>query len=98
MKFTFADCGGCRSCELACSYHLTNEFDITKAAIEITEKEGGGYQVTLYEEDTGTRRACDGCEGIEIPLCVRYCHTGETLMEYIEAMRETLKQKGAAHE
>ena len=94
MKFTFSDCGGCRSCELACSYHLTGEFDIAKSAIEIIEEAGGGYTVTLHDRMNGTRSACDGCQGVDDPMCARYCHSSKTLMEYIVQKREQQSKKG----
>lgn len=95
MDFKFPDCGGCRSCELACSYHLLNEFDISKGAIEINECPEGGYRVTIHQSPSGTRLACDGCVGLDMPLCVRYCHAAETLMEQVALMRQgILKPQG----
>lgn len=95
MKFTFTDCGGCRNCELACSYRLKFEFDPAKAAVEVTEKKGGGYEVTLHELASGARSACDGCIDLEDPMCVRYCHSPVELKEYIDKIREQLKSKEA---
>ena len=93
MKFSFPDCGGCRSCELACSYRFAGEFDPRKSAVEVAEKQGGGYEVTLHEAASGGRNACDGCIDLEDPMCTRYCHSAVDLMKYIDSMREQLKPK-----
>ena len=93
MKFSFPDCGGCRSCELACSYRFTNEFDTLKSALEVTEKPDGGYEVTLHEIASGGRNACDGCIDLEEPMCTRYCHSAVELMKYIDDIRERVNSK-----
>lgn len=93
MKFTFPDCGGCQSCQLACSYHLTGEFNPSAAAIEIKERAGGGYEVTLHEGPSQAGNPCDGCAGLDMPFCVRYCHARQALMECVSAMRIRLEGK-----
>jgi len=87
MRFSFPDCGGCRNCELACSYRFANEFDPKVSAIEIVKKKSGGYEVIFYEAASGHRNICDGCIDLEEPMCARYCHSALELMEYIDDMR-----------
>ena len=84
MKFDMPSCGGCRTCELACSFHHTGEFMPAVSSLKIAEKtEGPGYVVLLNEEGDGKSFACNGCEGLDIPLCVVYCRESDDLSKIL---------------
>jgi Fe-S-cluster-containing dehydrogenase component len=73
MVFDMPNCGGCRTCEIACSFHHTNEFNPSISSINILEiKNKAGYQISFAVHDIGKRIACDGCRDNEVPLCVQY--------------------------
>ena len=94
MKFDMESCGGCRTCEIACSFHHTGEFNPSISSIKILDKEdGAGYTVLLLEEDSEEGRACDGCLGIEEPLCMEYCKEKEELKEMIDTLMNKLGKK-----
>ena len=62
-------CTGCRSCEIACSYHFNKNFSRVTAAIEVRRFEAEGkFGIILYRQPEGGHIACDGCE-----FCLRYC-------------------------
>lgn len=52
----------------------------------IAKEDGSGYQIRLTEASDGKRPACDGCEDIDIPLCLEYCKEiddlGKILQEF----------------
>lgn len=85
MKFDMPSCGGCRTCELACSFHHTGEFVPAASSLKIIEKEEGpGYFVYLREEGEGSGFACDGCEGLDVPFCVEYCRELDDLFKILQ--------------
>jgi Fe-S-cluster-containing hydrogenase component 2 len=90
-------CGGCRTCEIACSFHHSGEFNPSISSIKILDKsEGAGYDVLLLEEDSDAGRACDGCQDLDEPLCMEYCKEKEELQEMINRlMGKTGKKKDA---
>ncbi len=83
--FIMDTCGACRTCEIACSYHHTGEFNHQVSSIEIVErKDGGGYDVRIYQKNNGERIACDGCLDVDgDPLCIQYCREAEDLKKII---------------
>ena len=85
MKFDMPTCGGCRTCELACSYHHTGEFIPAVSSLKVVEKtEGPGYAVVVKEERDAEGYACDGCKGLDIPLCVEYCREVDDLYKILQ--------------
>ncbi len=85
MKFEMPSCGGCRTCELACSFHHRGAFNPVLSSLKILERtDGPGYLVSLKDEAEGSGLACDRCEGLEVPLCVQYCREMEDLREILE--------------
>jgi Fe-S-cluster-containing hydrogenase component 2 len=107
MKFDMPSCGGCRTCELACSFHHTGEFVPAVSSLKVLEKgEGPGYFVLLKEEREGESFACDGCKGLDIPLCVEYCREVDDLYKILQEFEKkspagktakTPKDRGADH-
>jgi Fe-S-cluster-containing dehydrogenase component len=84
MEFDMPSCGGCRTCEMACSYHHRGEFAPALSSLKIQEKaEGPGYLVLLKKTADETGPACDGCRGLKTPLCVDYCREAEDLKEIL---------------
>jgi hypothetical protein len=52
MNFDMPDCGGCRTCKIACSYHHTGGFVPSVSSIKILDKEDGvGYHVLFVEQE-----------------------------------------------
>lgn len=85
MLFKLDGCGGCKTCEIACSFKLTGEFNHQVAGIEIVEKKDAkGYDVRLLERPEGNRLACDGCIDLTEPFCLHYCHEREELAKIIK--------------
>ena len=80
MIFDMPSCGGCRTCEMACSFKHKGEFIPEASSIKILEKEKGiGFLVSLQETTIGDTVGCDGCEGLNLPLCIQYCKKKEEL-------------------
>lgn len=62
-------CTGCRSCEIACSYHFKKIFSRRLAGIEVKRFEAEGkFGIILYRKSEDGHIACDNCE-----FCLRYC-------------------------
>ena len=60
-------CTGCRSCELACSYHSTGTFQPSAASILVERDDlEGEIALTLLS-------SCDRCVGERDPWCIAYC-------------------------
>ena len=99
LPFDMPSCGGCRTCEMACSFHHRGEFIPAASSLKILEKKGEpGYIVLLKEEGDSSSFACDGCEGIDIPLCVEYCRELDDLFKILQefdAKRSKRSARGA---
>jgi len=85
MFFEMASCGGCRTCEMACSFHHTEAFSPDRSSIKIFEKAGSqGFSVCLVEKGAPEGVACDGCSNLDVPLCVQYCKRSEDLLDILK--------------
>lgn len=85
MIFSMASCGGCRTCEAACSFRHTGEFVPSRSSIKILEKKDRpGFEVMLVDDPSGENFACDGCRDMETPLCMQYCNKSEELGEILK--------------
>ena len=74
VTFETDKCGGCRSCELACSYHHRGLFQPSISSMEITNRPKElTFDVTFYRESAEGRIACDQCKELAVPLCVQVC-------------------------
>ena len=61
-------CTGCRSCELACSYHHSGCFAPTLSSLHVPlDRETGEIEIELDE-------TCDNCNGAA-PFCAGFCST-----------------------
>jgi len=86
-------CGGCGTCELACSYHHSGKFGPSASSLIIKEKEDSrGYIIEFLEKKTDDRFACDGCKGIEEPLCLEWCKKKDDLKKYLSDFLKKIKQ------
>ena len=95
MVIQMPSCGGCRTCEMACSFRHKGEFSPSISSIQILERENEpGFLVCLMEKADGERIACDGCKDLETPECVSYCVKDEDLkkilMEHITSLKKYL--------
>jgi ferredoxin len=94
LIFDMPSCGGCRTCELACSFHHTEEFTPAASSIKILNRTSGpGYQVLLMAENQGKRIACDGCKELDVPLCMEYCREIDDLGKILLILEERKVQK-----
>lgn len=92
MKFDMRSCGGCRTCEFACSFHHKDEFNPEISSIKILDKVNEpGYVVLLVEEIDGESKACDFCRKEEVPLCVQYCKEKEELLKMIDELKQKME-------
>jgi len=90
MPYEMPSCGGCRTCEMACSFHLTGEFAPSRSALHILEQTNAqGYVVTLTPSG-GSGLPCRDCLNGKTPPCVQYCEKSQDLIRIIE--------QGVAHE
>jgi len=60
-------CTGCRSCEIACSFHHTRSFDPAKSSIQVRLDKNTGV-VSIDFDST-----CDACSNEKEPLCSLFC-------------------------
>jgi len=94
MIFEMPSCGGCGTCEIACSFHHKGEFEPSISSIKILErKDQPGFSVMLVEETGAQGMACDGCPGLEEPLCVEYCREKKDLEAFLNALKEKRRQE-----
>jgi Fe-S-cluster-containing hydrogenase component 2 len=85
MIFDMPSCGGCRTCEIACSFKHKGEFVPSISSIQILDKESEpGFLVLLFEEHWGEHFICDGCKGHEVPFCMQYCQKSEDLEKILK--------------
>jgi Fe-S-cluster-containing hydrogenase component 2 len=65
-------CTGCRSCELACSFHHRKVFSPSLASIHIVrDEEEGEFGIEIYRESETGHLACN-CPPAD-KFCMRYC-------------------------
>ena len=91
MTFDTRTCAGCRTCEMACSFHHSGVFQPSISSIEITGSPKDGFKILLYSTTHGGHRACDGCSEMENPMCVAFCPLvgRKELRELIDRSKET---------
>lgn len=93
MVFDMPSCGGCRTCELACSFHHTGEFAPAASSLVVLDKDDEpGCEVMLMTESAGKRIACDGCKDLDIPLCMDYCKESDDLWKILREFEENRKR------
>ena len=92
-------CGGCRTCEMACSFHHKGEFEPAISSIRILNEEGKvPYRVWLIREGEECKIEgipCDGCKNLEEPLCLQFCRKKEDLKKILEEFRNSNPGEGS---
>ena len=89
MIFDMPSCGGCRTCEMACSFRHRGEFIPAISSLKIMDKEEEpGFYVLLLEESDDRGIACDLCQELEAPLCLEYCRESEDLEKILEEFKK----------
>ena len=63
-------CYGCRTCELACSFHHQGVFGSKLSSIRVGRPNQTG-RIKWHRDFS-----CDSCGAEETPLCVKYCFYG----------------------
>lgn len=63
-------CYGCRTCELACSFHHERIFSPELSSIRVSRNNRTG------KIEWSINSTCDSCQGETQPLCMRYCAYG----------------------
>lgn len=86
MIFEMDDCGGCRTCEMACGFHHTGAFNPSHSSLHVIDRtdEKPGFLVEIVTCSGGEIPTCDGCKGMDQAHCVYYCHKGEKLAIMIQ--------------
>jgi Fe-S-cluster-containing dehydrogenase component len=94
MRFEMPDCGGCRTCELACGYHHTADFNPNYSSLHVIDRSDGkpGYYIEINLIDQDDSLGCDGCVELDTPLCVSYCHRDVDLREFIRVVIDEKKR------
>ena len=65
-------CVGCRTCEIACSYHHKKIFCRRISSIEVLRQEREGrVEIVLYRQAEDGHMACNCAKGDE--FCLKYC-------------------------
>ena len=84
MKYNMLSCGGCRSCELACSFHHTGKFEPSVSSlIVIDKKDLRGFKIEFTDSNKDGRFECDGCKDLDEPACIEWCKQKEDLKKYL---------------
>jgi Fe-S-cluster-containing hydrogenase component 2 len=95
VVFKMSGCGGCRTCEIACSFKHTGEFIPAASSIKILDREDGlGFDVCLIDESGEKSNACDGCLELDEPMCLQYCEKREDLKKILQEFLEKSEPKG----
>ncbi len=86
LKIDTGKCVGCRTCEIACSFHHRRVFAPELSSLEVREgTEWPGISILLYRKqgakERGSHVPCDGCEGETEVLCSKYCPAGAIRIE-----------------
>lgn len=89
MIFEMPMCGGCRTCEMACSFKHKGEFIPSISSIKIIDKIGEpGYVVSIAECHDGETMACDCFAKQHLPLCIEHCikskDLGKIFKDFVE--------------
>jgi Fe-S-cluster-containing hydrogenase component 2 len=99
MTFDMPSCGGCRTCEMACSFKHKGAFIPAMSSIKILDNENEpGFHILLFEESDGQSIPCDGCKEEDLPLCMQYCIESEKLEKILKEFMDKVKTKGESKE
>jgi hypothetical protein len=80
---------------MACSFHHKGEFIPAVSSIKILDKEkAAGFDVFFAENNNPNHMACDGCRGLNVPLCVEYCTKSKDLENLLKEFLREVEPKG----
>lgn len=97
MLFDMPNCGGCRTCELACGFRHTGAFTYASSSLIVVDKQDQrGHQIVLLNQVEGLRPACDGCQELDEPLCVQFCREAQDLAGMVQEFIRTVKSAAEA--
>lgn len=97
MLFDMPSCGGCRTCEMACSFKHKGEFIPALSSIKIIENlHEPGFRIFLVEESNGQSITCDCCKELDVPLCMEYCKESESLEKILKEFAEKMEAQKKA--
>ena len=67
MVFEMEDCGGCRTCELACGYHHTGVFNPSKSSLRVINRSDDkpGFLIYIQLDNEDNIIGCDGCNDLK---------------------------------
>ena len=89
--FEMPTCGGCRTCEMACSFHHTRQFNPAVSSIKILNVEGPApFRVWLVRDGEADGIAgipCDVCRELPEPLCLQFCRKRDELKAILDEFR-----------
>jgi Fe-S-cluster-containing hydrogenase component 2 len=75
VRFNTDLCTGCGLCEIMCAFHHKKVFSRRLASIEVSEfLKDKNRRITLHDKDEDGHISCDGCKGLNEPLCIKYCY------------------------
>lgn len=98
MLFEMPQCGGCRTCELACGFKHTGAFSYSASSLRVIERpDSRGYTLSLEENAEGSHLACDGCRDLDTPLCVQYCREADELRKMVDEFIQKATPTPGAH-
>jgi len=96
QAFDMPVCGGCRTCEMACSFHHKREFNPAVSSIKILNLEGTTpFHVWLIGKGDApgvTGIPCDGCPDLTEPLCLQFCRKRDELKEILDEFRKSYRR------
>jgi Fe-S-cluster-containing hydrogenase component 2 len=78
-------CTGCKSCELACSYHHVKKFSPIYSSIKILKDDiTDKISIVKYEQNNNALIKCDNCITESFPLCVKFCFSNALDLQEME--------------
>jgi hypothetical protein len=80
---------------MACSYKHKEEFAPSISSLKIIDKtaDSMGFLVMILEKDGDLGRACDGCEELDIPLCMQFCNKYDDLKDILNRFKKEQQRK-----
>ena len=75
-------CTGCRSCELACSFHKTATFNPVQSSIQVFRDNSVGLMSVVLDN------YCDLCVNEEEPLCICFCATNVLNLSVLKELKQ----------
>ena len=81
-------CTGCRSCELACSFHKIKSFEPTQSSIQVCQDNTTGLMSVVLDN------RCDLCTDEEKPLCICFCAPEALNLSILNELKRNAERSG----